>query len=309
MVKMFTYLIFILFIYYEVYWYCRDNNNVSRRRVLKSISAVSITGTAAMVGFSNRSVGEEASKLEVRKVRGRERQNAINKVRLRSEFRRLKTEFDEYDLQVENTRAVHVTEKNGDTRYAVLFPLERNGVRDGSSKADQSKTERYLVYNGVDSVSDRLINSAVPVMALYEVDTRGPGEDKITKHSVQNGSIVTHEAETQLRHQTTEGPSAENVETESCSTCYHVDINCSSINYGCALLVAGAYVTTFTACAVCVGSAGWIIPACGYCLGAVLTSAGTTLICDIGDCTRTSSCVPESDCSTFCSPRSCLGLN
>lgn len=76
---------------------------------------------------------------------------------------------------------------------------------------------------------------------------------------------------------------------------------CDSYNYGCLFLTAGAYVTSFVACGSCAASSGALIPACGYCLGAVLTSGGATLSCDIGsDCSTEEVCLTGQEAVRQC---------
>jgi len=270
-------------------------HNISRRRVLRDLGTASVT-----IGLSRVAQAQEiASEMEVREVDGYEQRKALARAWEDDGFRTLYYNYVYNGWDWNNIDAVHVTERDGQTRYVVMVELHNEDRTEKTT--DQEGL--YLIYNGIDSISttaelkDVEPSKGFRVSSVTSTNENSNETFNIRVSTVENGEVVTTSSKVSASDLGFDQASASDIGGEG-ENDYSINHNhyhdgcekdceiprteCEDWNVPCVLKTAGAYVTTIGACASCAGSAGWLVPACAVCVGAVLTSGYATISCNIG---------------------------
>jgi len=210
------------------------------------------------------------------------------------------------DTAAATTKATNVTEKQGASKHRIVS----RALRDHRVKqiAQQLKSEGYDPQ--IDEA--RVTSSNIQLSRLNDeeksnipTDVRqnnswtaavipfGPTKDNVQSHITwTTASAPTHQVVGRISEHISPRDGAEpywNIQnvTVNQNGDVHVEsekmlnfLGCSNVNTGCIALIAAAYGSEFIACATCGASAGWLIPACGYCITAVLAAYGTSVTCN-----------------------------
>lgn len=221
-----------------------------------------------------------------------EKSRVMKKAAKRDDFKIIKSKFnkDGWRLSVNNSYAKEVVNESESTSYNIIVAsFEPKGKRN-ANKYEQ----RYILWTDLDM--DQIDNNEESYQVTghqFEKTESNPEEWRISKHTVQKGSIS---ADTKTYNASTEDSGSGQLRLLSslnCNSgqCEGPRTTCDSYNWGCILLIASSYVVSYSACASCAFGS----PSCLACLGKVGASIALPFTCDIGSgCTTETACVPVS---------------
>lgn len=284
----------------------------SRRDVLKTISAsgMALGGGAGITSASPSSDHHELSELEVVELSGKERKSALREIWKDDEFKLLLKEFKKRGLKHNRKDAdvSRVTEPNGESRYIATFPFVEGGrgTRRGrdatASSVSDSDEEAFIIYTGVDSLSDEYLDtSELNNVEAHRISTQSAdqsvsansGESEtvhITTTNAENGEIVT--SSNTFQKSELFGGNQVSTQGHSCDTCWIEEKQCRNINYTCWATHITAGIGIIAGCYACAQTAGFATLACTGCAAGVANEA--LVSCSLGtDCYSTYTCAPQ----------------
>ena len=297
---------------------------------------MSTTGVAAAAGsFPAAASSGDDGKIDVdfEELTGSERQKLISEVLKDERTREIRPEIakDGWKINLEGGNYYRVFPNDyPEYRFAVISFEPKKGTKESQAvlfwtDLDTSALDVEVDLEQVAAIKGE--NRDITAKPQMNISQDGLSQEELqerynTHYHVENGELVTKTEPDWMAEKPvdkTKTANSASVDTapsvsiqssdwdvtcpptyyQPCFSCWNVEANCSGIDIQCGLswiAMAVLEVSSISACAACIGTAGWLQPACGVCM-AYLYSESTDDILNELTCNVHNNCDPECVCA------------
>jgi hypothetical protein len=220
-------------------------------------------------------IEEAAAEIDVSDLRGAERKKAISRVVSDDEYKQLKSQYADSGWRPAIRNAtVTKSQTPSETHLSVVIPFA------SENSSDQEEVNILWENSG----------GTPSLVGVHSIN--GKPKHTITTSIVESGEIVTKQSSILVQPQigTNDNTGPGGGGGGGCPSGEHKTTlrKCNGYNWSCALKRAGAVATSISVCGMC-GFGNTL--ACGACFGAITTTSGITVGCDLGTgCYNTVEC-------------------
>jgi hypothetical protein len=305
----------------------------SRRKILKAMSTTGVAAAAGSFPAAASSGDDKKIDVDFEELTGSERQKLISEVLSDERTRKIRPEIAKsgWKINLEDGNYYRVFPSDyPEYRFAVIGFEPKQGTKEGQAvlfwtdldtssldmEVDLEQVAAIIAVNP-DITAKPQMNSSQDGLSQQELQNRYN-----THYHVENGELVSKTepdwmAEKPVnKTKTADSASVDTAPSVSiqssdwdvtcpptyyqpCFSCWHIEANCTSIDYSCALswmAMAIADASSAAACAACLGTAGWLKPACLFCLGYLYAESSDDILNEL-TCNVHSNCDPECVCA------------